>query len=382
MLLAACARHAPSIVDPTLPEETPELPAELSPLDVLVAAADDLDPTPRARALRQLVEHTDAPAGGSWSQRALLDPSPWVQRAGVEGLRARLSEPESVTRLEAYVERDAADPYVRGLAARALGPDSRVAREAMERARRAARRPWGRAPLAFAAAVLGDAEALEPLARDLASGELALETDFLLAIGESGLTGLLPALREAGDAVEEELELPVAAARLALGDREAEPLLRRALLESDVERGFEAIDVLAHLEHPAADDLLRRARNNGPGMVRRYAELVLAARAADPVPLLRAATDPDPELRSLAMRFAAEMALRAPEQGTVVRQARRVVERGLADELPNVRLAALDAATRVDLGLDASLLRDNLNHPLEAIRLGAAGALLAHPPAR
>src|SRR5690606_29906884 len=121
LLLAGCARHAPSVADPTLPEDEPELPADVQPLDVLTDAADDLDPTPRARALRLLVEHAEAPGGGDWASRALLDPSPWVQRAGVEGLVARLPEPESAQRLERYVAREGADPYVRGLAARSLG---------------------------------------------------------------------------------------------------------------------------------------------------------------------------------------------------------------------------------------------------------------------
>lgn len=349
---------------------------------MLAAAAGDLDPTPRARALRLLVEHTDEPAGGAWSHRALLDPSPWVQRAGVEGLVARLPEAESRARLESYVAREGADPYVRGLAARSLGPGSQAARDAMSSGWRAARRAWVRAPLALAAAVLGDAEAVEPLARALASGELGLEPDFLPAVGASGLTALIPALVEATEAVEDELVLPLAGARLALGDADAEPLFRRALADADVERGLEAIDVLARLEADRAEALLRRARQGGAEPVRRYAELALAAREGDGGPLIRASVDPDPELRALAARFAAEAARRHPDDRRVRRDARRVVELGLADELPNVRLAALDAAVAVGLDLEPERLEENLRHPVEAIRIGAAGALLAHPPAR
>lgn len=368
------------MADPTLPEEEPELPAEVRPLDVLVDAASDLDPTPRARALRLLVEHAEDPGGGEWAARALLDPSPWVQRAGVEGLVARLPEPESAARLEGYVARQGADPYVRGLAARHLG--TATARDAMARAWRAARRSWERAPLALAAAVLGDAEAVEPLGRALASGELGLETSFVAAVGASGLTALLPALAAAGEAVEDELVLPLAGARLALGDPDAEPIFRRALADADVERGLEAVDVLAALDHEAAVGLLRRARQAGSEPVRRYAELVSAAREGEVGPIGRAATDADPELRGLAMRFAAEAVRRAPADRRVAREARRVVELGLADELPTVRLAALDAATVVDLDVESALLEANLRHPVAAIRLGAAGALWAHPPVR
>jgi len=363
---------------------TPAIPTEVAvievptPLQVLDEGAASLEPSTRGQALAHLVATDPAPGAAGWAQRGLHDPEPWVQRQVVEALAARLEEPETVQVLEGYVARDGIDPYVRGLAAIRLGEHGHTeVAEVVGAAWRAEVAPWRRAPLALAAARLGDEEALAPLSRALSRGEIALEVDFVLEVGRSGLVGLVPALQEGAEWVEPELSLPFDAARLALGDLTAETDFRRALSSPEIEERLEALDYLSRLRGPSAGDLLRRARL-GPDVERWYASLALAARGeADPDLFERAMESEDREVRALAVRFAgtAEEAGGAGRIRKLRRGTRAAVRAGLADEDPVVRRAAIEALLPLGLEgeepwLDAALLDDDL-----ATRVAAAGTI-------
>src|SRR5262249_36766982 len=140
---------------------------------------------------------------------------------------------------------------------------------------------WRVAPLALAAVRLGDEGARATLNQALETGELALDLAFLDEIGSSHDASLLPALAKAHDRVGEEMVLPVASARLRLGDESAEQPLRKALGDSDEERRLEALDFVADLDLPAAETLLHRASEQGPELVTAYANLALAAQSGD-----------------------------------------------------------------------------------------------------
>ncbi|MEZ4240351.1 MAG: HEAT repeat domain-containing protein, partial [Myxococcota bacterium] len=194
--LAGCPKRGAPPVDPLLPEQVDTVPAR-PPLEELRAGADNLDPGPRARALALLVEH-EGP--DPWARRALLDPSEWVRRAGIEALGARTDD-LSRELLEGVVTDDESDPYLRALAAlEAPGPDTAAA---IGRALDEADEPWQIAPLAFAASRLGDEAAGDKLERALQTGELPLDLQFVEALGRSGDPAVAAALVQAQERVEE-----------------------------------------------------------------------------------------------------------------------------------------------------------------------------------
>jgi HEAT repeat protein len=357
-----------STVETALPEPVSAREAS-DPVAVLTASATSEDPSPRARALALLLER-EGPA--RWGTQALADESDWVRRAAIEAL-ARRSDPDSRALLEALVANPQVDPYLRGLAAlRAPGPASAEAiRAALEQEREA----WRVAPLALAAVRLGDEGARPRLVRALETGELPLEIEFLHEIGQTGDPSLVPALVRAQELVEEELVLPIASARLMLGDAAGEQALRTALSEEDEERRLEALDYLVELEHPAATTLLRRASSLGPDLVTWYADLALAARTDTGGQIFeKAFADPDRELRSLAVRFAGEAlgaASRRADKG-----AQKVLTQALSDPDAWVRAGACRAAAEVGMTDARPAMEALLADEVELVRVEASGALL------
>ncbi len=336
-------------------------------MSVLEAEVRGAEPGTRARAVSLLVEHV----GSAWGAVAISDLSEWVQRQGVEALGAR-EDAESRALLLACAAARKTDPYVRGAAALHAGGDE--AADIMREALRHETEGWRIAPLALALLRLGDEAARDPLAHALAAGELALEVEFVLAVGASGDALLLPALQAAETRVEPELVLPVAAARLMLGDAAGEQALRKAVSEGDLERQLEAIDYLARIDHPAADTLLRRATSGGPEIVTWYARLVLAVRAGDMDPFGAAFDEEDPEVRALAA-----MVVRSSPRNADRNE--KSIGRGLGDLLddadPSVRAEAARSAgalSQTELRAGVAALLDD-RHP--RVRIEAAGAMLA-----
>jgi len=338
-----------------------------TPLSVLEAEVRSSDPGTRARAIPLLVEHV----GSGWGPVALADPSEWVQRQGVEALAAR-DDDESRTLLLGCAADRRIDPYVRGAAALHAGGDE--AADLMREALRRESQGWRIAPLALALLRLGDASARDPLAESLAAGELALEVEFVLDVGASGDALLVPALQTAEQRVEPELVLPVAAARLMLGDAAGEHALRKAISEGEYERQLEAIDYLARIDHPAADTLLRRATTGAPEIVTWYARLVLAARAGDADPFVAAFHEDDPEIRALA----ATVVRSSPwDAARVERSLGRALGELLDDADPTVRAEAARSAGELSLEELLAGVAALLDDRVPRVRTEAAGAMLA-----
>lgn len=383
LLLAGCPSRGLVDVDPSLPDAVQVVPVQ-EPGEILVDAASNPDPTPRARALHLLIAVAVEPGGGEWGARALGDPDPWVQRRGMDALAKRLPEPESARLLRDYALRtdSLSDPYVRGAAALRLawaGQADEPLRDAMSTAWRAEDAGWRQAPLALAAAVLGDDAAIEPLTAAISRGNVALEVEFVLDLGKSGLIALVPALREGGGWVEDELRLPYSVAQVALGDPSGEGALRKALSDADPEVRLEALDYLSRMHDPTSVALLRRARDHGTDLVRWYAALALAGRHAASSDLFeRAMLDGDRDVRLLAVRFAAEAAsdpVGAPGR-KAVRVARRVVKDGLADPDPEVRSTSLQAMATLGVDGEEDSVEAGLTDEYLDVRVEAAGTML------
>jgi len=365
LFATACHHAPPDGFDAQLPEHV-EAVTGRSPLEVLEEGAAALDPTARARALAHLIAHDAA-----YAPRALGDPSSWVQRAAVAAVGAR---GDSAAELLALVGRTSADPFVRALAALEAGS---AAAEPSRLAQADAAEPWQVAPLALAALVLGDETARDALSAALQTGELALEVDLFFEIGRTDDAALLPALEQAQRRVEAELVLPVATARMMLGDASAEQAFRKAVTGSDVEARLEALDYLTRLYTPEANALLRRARTQGPELVTWYANLALAARAGtDPELFGRALRDTDREVRVLAVRFSREAASGGPANRRVAKAARKAVLDALADRDSTVRIEALRAVAALDLPEARQVVEALVDDERPLVRIEAAGTVL------
>ena len=375
----ACAAKRQVWDDPSLPEASEAVEAA-APSRILQDGAGSDDPSVRGRALELLLRTADRVDEAGYARRALWDPDPWVQSRAVEALGERLDEAAAVELLTDFVRRsdDLASPYARSAAALRLhraGHDGFV--DALSAAWRQEPRAGTAAPLQLAALVLGDAEAEAPLARALATGDVALEPGFLLDVGRSGQAGLVDDLAAGADWVEPEMHLAYAVARLLLGDDRGAQLVQRALDGDDALAAFEALDYLTAVEDEAADRLVRKARRGGTERTRTYADLALAAGGdGDPDDLGEAMLDPDPEIRALAARFAGLAPDRHDKPRKAARTARKVVETALGDEALEVRVAALRAAGR--LGMDGlrEPVEERLRDEYQAVRIEAAGALL------
>jgi len=384
LVLAACAPKRVAWSDPSLPEKAVEIEL-VAPQGVLEQGAASAEPSVRARALDLLIRTAPSLESGTpghkTAARALWDPDGWVQQEAVRALADRLHDPGAKELLEAFVKREGAlaDPYARGAAAVRLARAGHTdARSAMHTAWSTERADWRAAPLQLGALAMGDREALEPLATALSNGDIALETHFVLDVGRSGEPRLAQALREGADWIEEEVMLPYAVARLMLGDDTGAKPLEDALNGDDPLLALEALDYLVELDHDKVVTLVRKARSGGTDLSQAYARMALAARGQEePDIFLEAMVSTDPEMRALAARLSVQAALNPELDKKADRIARKVLETTLPDEDIRVRLAALRGAARVGVLLPEPPVRAHLTDELLAVRVEAAGALLA-----
>lgn len=380
LVMAACAPKRVAWSDPTLPESSADITV-VAPIGVLAEGASSDEPSVRARALDLLIRTGPTADHEGVATRALWDPDAWVQQEAVRALADRMDETTAVSLLEAFVRRtDAlADPYAKGAAAVRLASAGHLGtRDALHQAWTQERAPWRAAPVQLGALMMGDEEALAPLAAALANGDIALETGFLLDVGRSGQSGLAPALAEGADWIEDEVMLPYAIARLMLGDDSGARPLEQALNGDDPLVALEALDYLVELDHDKVIGLVRKARTGGTDLSQAYARMALAARGEEKTDIfLEAMTSLDPEIRAIAARLSVRAATNPDLDRKADRVARRVLETTLTDESIQVRLAALRAATRVGVLLPEPPVRAHLADELLAVRVEAAGALLA-----
>jgi len=390
LLLATACLHRQAGVGPA---EQAVAPRALDPLPraVLVPAAGSLDVSQRMRALELLVLHAPEDELSGFGLRGLYDPSSYVRRRVTEALAQRLPSPAALQLLEQLVLRQDVDAYTRGMAGFSLGLAGHSSTmDALGAAWRAESAPWDRAPLALAAATMGDTEASAALSASLVEGAFPLETDFFLALGQSGLPELVPALLEARGLVEEELVLPIGVALLGLGAPGGEAIFREALGAELEELRLEALDYLILLEGPEVDGLLRKARAGGPELVRTYSDLILVGRGEAPLSVAIDATEVrDREQRCLSLDAIGRHLASAPT-GSVPRRkersAREISFQSLLHPEPAVRLCAARSLglmarpeDRAVLEAELTSLSDEASAQAQQVEL--AGALLALGPA-
>ena len=325
-----------------------------------------------------LIELSPEPAGGHYGAMGLADANPYVQRASVDALAARLPEAASLEHLRAFCYRSDVDPFVRGHAGVHLALAGEQLSEHFTHAMTKEPAHWKRVPMALPAAMMGDAQALETLLQDLRRGDLPMELTLFQDIGRSGLTVLAPALLEGLPMLEEDLTIPVAAALLELGDSKGESLLKDALRDADLVRRLEAVDALAKVHTPQASALLNRS--GGPPAVKDYANLVLVERGEGDIQrAIASLSDADRELRTQAA-WALGGFLSGQVGGRSRRQAHAALLNALADLEPVVVSEAVASLGQAGDRSDLRAISHFLDSDSETLRVRTAHALLSLDP--
>ena len=375
VFLLACAHSG----DPGLPPHAAAEERSLQdPVAVLQQAARSDKVSVRLPALSALIELSPEPAGGHYGAMGLADANPYVQRASVDALAARLPEAASLEHLRAFCYRSDVDPFVRGHAGVHLALAGEQLSEHFTQAMTKEPAHWKRVPMALPAAMMGDAQALETLLQDLRRGDLPMELTLFQDIGRSGLTVLAPALLEGLPMLEEDLTIPVAAALLELGDSKGESLLKDALRDADLVRRLEAVDALAKVHTPQASALLNRS--GGPPAVKDYANLVLVERGEGDIQrAIASLSDADRELRTQAA-WALGGFLSGQVGGRSRRQAHAALLNALADLEPVVVSEAVASLGQAGDRSDLRAISHFLDSDSETLRVRTAHALLSLDP--
>lgn len=375
LILLACAHRGQAELPPPAAAQEQSIQ---DPVVVLQQGAVSEKVIVRLAALSALIELSPEPAGGVYGAMGLGDSNPYVQRAAVDALAARLPEAASLEHLRAFCYRSDVDPYVRGHAGVHLALAGEEIPEHFSQAMGREKAHWKRIPLALPAAMMGDAQALEVLQADLRRGDLPMELTLFADIGRSGLTVLAPALLEGLPLMEEDLSIPVAAALLELGDRKGESLLKDALGDEDLVRRLEAVDALAKVHTPQANTLL--SRSGGPPAVKDYANLVLVERGEGDIQrAITSLSDADRELRTQAA-WALGGFLAGEVSGRPRRQAHTALLGALQDVEPVVVSQAVQSLGMAGDSSDSRAISPFLDAESSVLQVRTAHALLSLDP--
>jgi len=363
---------------PSLPVQIGQAEASGDKWGVLEQASGLLDVSVRQRASFLLIRYWPEEAGGKWSHRGLFDPSPYVQRRSVEALSERRHEAASIALLNQVVEREQLDPYTRGKAALALSEEgNKEGLPALKRALSLPAHHSSLAPLALAAAAMGDEAAAAQLLSFLEKGDFPLEVDFFLDCGSVKLEGLAGALETGIPLLEEELHLPIAHSLVRLGSKSGTGIFEDALSSENVELQHEALDFLESLDVPQSESLLKKARRSASPSASTHAELLMTSRAPHfPGAAIDALQSEDRELRQLAFQSLVSWLMRNPGQKKALVPLREAAINALSDLEPSVQEEALLLLGAVGRKREYAHIEPFLRSENPRLRVEAAGAIL------
>ena len=344
---------------------------------VLEGAADSLDPAIRGRALADLVRASPSPGGGAWAPRGLHDPSPRVRRDVADALDDRLPEPESLQALLALARRSEVDPLTACLALLPVAADSPAIGAQAALVARRARSPAQAMPCWLAGVASGDDQAGHALHDALSRGVLKLDLPLLLGLARTPSPAISEGLAAGLDRVDELGQGAAAAVLLGQGNPRGAAALRQILAQGSEEAAMEAIDFLAALDVPAAEELLARAPRANSPRVATYVGLARLAHGVVVGTALHTAMQSDhDELLELALRCADTGMRRHPDGSGVQRAAHRLAHVGLASDDGRVRVATAALVATLGPPLPLATLADWLDADDIDVRLAAAAVLL------
>lgn len=332
----------------------------------------------RQRSTGLMVRYWPEPAGGEWGQRGIFDPSPYVQRRTIEALQSRLHEPESQLILTNFLKNEHADPFTRGKAALALAVNDKTEILGQLQDSLAIPRHLSyQAPLALAAAVLGDASSKDLLLLALRQGDFPLEVDFFIDCGSLVIDGLSQALIDGLPMLEDELHLPVARSLILLGSKNGTDIFQEAFRSDNIELQHEALDFLWDLDHPQVINILKKAKKSRFASAANHARLILDTHGASlPKTALEAIESNDREQRVLGIHCLREWKRRHPEAIKTDKRLQQVAISSLSDLEAVVQREALQLLGNIGKKSSFRHLEPFLSSEDPRLRVEAAGAIL------
>lgn len=344
---------------------------------ILEQASTLSDVSVRQRANYFLVRFWHEEGGGSWAQRGLHDPNPYVQRRSIEALAERIHEPTSLALLNSFAQRESADPYSRGKAAFYLAQAK--AYESLPSLviyLQSEAHHSEHAPIALAAHMMGDPSALGVLIEAIKRGDFPLEVDFFLDCAAANSPDLAKALEEGLMFLEEELHLAVASSLIRLNSKKGVDLFEAALFDDNIERQHEALDFLTELHTPESLALLQKATRRSAPTAAKHARIVLEARNDNfPVASTGALNSIDREERKLGLQTLLHWASRHSSQKRSIQKIRKSALSVIADLETSVQKEALKLLGYTGLPKDKTQIEAFLNSENPSLRVEAAGAL-------
>lgn len=361
LLLIGCVKKERVVLDPTLPDGIGITAME--PAAQIEDGASSQDPTIRGLALGWKLRSVPSGELTRWVMQGTYDPDVWVQRQVTTSLLQRLDEPVVREMLGDYLKRGASDPYVRGHVAMALGDAGYAEADGVMGAWRG-QDEWKVPPLALAALVRGETDALAALDASLRSAPLRDDDVFFVALGQSNIASLAPAAEAASALAEDLTVVRLSFARGLLGDAEGGAGWKLALRHPDQVVQQDAVSLLLALDPSDRDAWVAMAgKARDPGV--REAAKLIGKPSGDR--LTKALASEDVFVRLIA----GELLLEVPAA-----DASSATAAALMDDTPEVRRAGLRSVAAHRLTSHKSAATALLRDPREEVRVAAAGALL------
>lgn len=307
-MLGCFSRMVVGVVAPQV--ETALNSAEDTAWEVLYSGAESLDVSVRLLSAHELVRYRPEPSGGEYTQRFLLDPSPYVKRAALNALIERFEtgeDPAALALLLESLHQEDIDPYTWGHLAHSLiglvdEGDTNLIGGKWE----SESAPYRVLPLAMVAAETGNTLAQTALEAAISAADIPLELTFFDDCGESGLA-ISSTLMASYEMFEEVLHIPALVCALELGDESAESVLSAMIRSvSSPERALEVLDFVIEADTSAADGaayrLLSQARESENQVVAAYGRgALLSFGEGEPEVVIEMLGSPDREIRVVAL---------------------------------------------------------------------------------
>ncbi len=353
----------------------------------LYAGAESLDVSVRLLSAHDIVRYRPEPSGGDFTQRFLLDPSPYVQRAALQALLERLDTGDDSTALALLIDnlhRGDLDPYTWGHLAHSLvdvveGEDTALIGTKWE----SESASYLVLPLALAAAEVGNTAALAALTAAIEVAEVPLELTFFDDCGEADLP-ISETIMESFERLEQVLHIPAVVCALELGEESAEADLRERIRSTEnPEQALEVLDFLVEANTYAGEGavhrLLTEASNSSDPIISAYGQgALLSFGEGDPGVVIEFATSIDRDVRVIAFACLTRWWDRFGHTST--RQQRLSYHKAIIDALDDtnivVVLAAIEAIGHFAHPDDTALMDALLESEDSMVRVRAASALL------